>query len=70
MNGDLGRMFGGLGVGIDHPNVILNAETASEFFCTGQEVELTRNLAERFFSKVKFNPKVHINRNPYDTFTM
>ena len=61
MNGDLGRMFGGLGVGIDHPNVILTAETASEFSVTGQEVELTRNLAERFFSKYQIQPKVHIN---------
>ncbi len=28
LNGDLGRMFGGLGVGIDHPNVIVEAEQA------------------------------------------
>ena len=26
LNGDLGRTFGGLGVAIDHPNVILEAE--------------------------------------------
>jgi len=60
MNGDLGRMFGGLGVGIDHPNVVLTAETASDFSVTGQEVELTEKLAKQFFSRYQIQPKVHL----------
>ena len=28
MNGDLGRMFGGLGVGIDHPNIIVEVQNS------------------------------------------
>ena len=32
LNGDLGRMFGGLGVGIDHPNVIVEAEQSQRIF--------------------------------------
>ncbi len=61
MNGDLGRMFGGLGVGIDHPNVIVEAQNAENFSVTGQETDLTTILAKRFFSAYKVQPKVHIN---------
>ena len=61
MNGDLGRMFGGLGVGIDHPNIIVEAQNAENFSVTGQETELATILAKRFFSAYKVQPKVHIN---------
>jgi beta-ribofuranosylaminobenzene 5'-phosphate synthase len=61
LNGDLGRMFGGLGVGIDHPNVILTAQKAEKFEVTGQETELTKVLAKRFFSAYKLPNNVHID---------
>jgi beta-ribofuranosylaminobenzene 5'-phosphate synthase len=61
MNGDLGRMFGGLGVGIDHPNVIVEAQNASGFLITGQETELTHTLAKRFFSCFNMQPNGQIN---------
>lgn len=61
LNGDLGRMFGGLGVGIDHPNVIVEAESASDFKVTGQEVELAKALAIRFCANYQVQPKAHIN---------
>lgn len=61
MNGDLGRMFGGLGVGIDHPTVIVEAQTAENFVVTGQEAELATILAKRFFSAYPVQPKVHID---------
>jgi beta-ribofuranosylaminobenzene 5'-phosphate synthase len=61
MNGDLGRMFGGLGVGIDHPNVIVQAQNAADFSLTGQEVELANVLANRFFSTYHVQPNVHLN---------
>jgi beta-RFAP synthase len=61
MNGDLGRMFGGLGVGIDHPNIIVEAQNAENFSVTGQETEIATILAKRFFSAYKVQPKVHIN---------
>src|SRR5512133_2653353 len=61
MNGDLGRMFGGLGVGIDHPNVVVEAQTAKDFSVTGQEAELTNALAERFFSVYDVQPNVHLH---------
>ncbi len=50
LNGDLGRMFGGLGVGIDHPNVIVEAEQSENLSIEGQETELVNALAKRFFT--------------------
>jgi beta-ribofuranosylaminobenzene 5'-phosphate synthase len=61
LNGDLGRMFGGLGVGIDHPNVIVEAEPAQGLLIEGQEVELVADLAKRFFGAYHLQPNVHIN---------
>jgi beta-ribofuranosylaminobenzene 5'-phosphate synthase len=61
MNGDLGRMFGGLGVGIDHPNVVVEAQTADDFVVTGKETQLVTALSRRFFAAYHVQPKVHIN---------
>lgn len=61
MNGDLGRMFGGLGVGIDHPNIIIEAQNAEKFSVTGQEAQLATTLAKRFFTAYSIQPKVNIN---------
>ena len=46
MNGDLGRMFGGLGVGIDHPNVIVEAQNAENFSVKGKEAELCKHIGK------------------------
>jgi beta-RFAP synthase len=62
MNGDLGRLFGGLGVGIDHPNVIVEAQTATDFKITGEKTELAKEITDRFFTKYPYiQPKVHLN---------
>ncbi len=61
LNGNLGRMFGGLGVGIDKPNSIIEAETADAFTVTGQEPQLTTQLTNRFFEAYKTSPNVHIH---------
>jgi beta-ribofuranosylaminobenzene 5'-phosphate synthase len=61
MNGDLGRMFGGLGVGIGRPNVIVEAQNAEKFSVTGQETEIAAILAKRFLSTYQIKPNVHIN---------
>ena len=37
LNGDLGRIFGGLGVAIDHPNVILEAEKSQTLTVSGEK---------------------------------
>lgn len=61
MNGDLGRMFGGLGVGIDHPNIIVEVQNAENFSVKGKEAELASILAKRFLSIYQIQPKVQIN---------
>jgi len=61
MNGDLGRLFGGLGVGIDHPNVIVEAQTAADLKISGQAVQKTAEITDRFFAAYKVPKKVHLN---------
>ena len=60
LNGDLGRMFGGLGVGIDHPNVIVEAEKSDGLSIEGKETNLVADMANRFFTAYNLPPKVHI----------
>jgi beta-ribofuranosylaminobenzene 5'-phosphate synthase len=60
LNGDLGRIFGGLGVAINHPNVILEAEKSKKLMVSGKKAELTRKFAERFLGAYKLVEKVSI----------
>jgi len=61
LNGNLGRMFGGLGVGINKPNIIIEAEHSPIFTVTGQETQLATQLADRFFKAYQIKPNVHIH---------
>jgi beta-ribofuranosylaminobenzene 5'-phosphate synthase len=61
LNGDFGRMFGGLGVGIDRPNVIVEAQNSPDFVIKGQEIELVTSIAQKFFSIYHLQPKASIN---------
>ncbi len=62
LNGDLGRIFGGLGLGIDFPNVIIHAEQSQESRFTGKKTELTQKLTERFLQTYNLQGlKVHIH---------
>ncbi len=61
LNGNLGRMFGGLGVGIDQPNIIIQAESSSALKVTGKETKLATTLANRFFKTYQTKPNVHIH---------
>ncbi len=61
MNGDLGRMFGGLGVGIDRPHVIVEAESSEDFSLKGAEVELANSIAQKFFSTYHLQPNARID---------
>ena len=42
LNGDLGRLFGGLGVAIDHPNVVIEAQKSQTLIVNGEKTELTK----------------------------
>ncbi|HDQ05228.1 MAG TPA: kinase [Candidatus Bathyarchaeota archaeon] len=61
MNGDMGRFFGGLGVAIDRPNVILQAQTSEGFSVTGEKAELATSLAKRFLETYHINAGVSIH---------
>jgi beta-ribofuranosylaminobenzene 5'-phosphate synthase len=61
MNGDMGRFFGGLGVAIDRPNVVLEAQTSAGFSVTGEKTERVTSLTERFFKTYRINAEVDIH---------
>lgn len=61
MSGEMGRFFGGLGVGIDCPNVVLEARTSGTFFVTGKKTELVTSFAKRFLETYNINANVSIN---------
>jgi beta-ribofuranosylaminobenzene 5'-phosphate synthase len=61
LNGDLGRIFGGIGVGIETPNVIVEAQPSEKLTITGEENQLVQTLAKRFFDTYKTKTAVNIN---------
>ncbi|MDR2700789.1 MAG: hypothetical protein LBC12_08395 [Nitrososphaerota archaeon] len=61
LSGSLGRMFGGLGVGIDKPNIVIEAEHALGLTVTGKEVPYVTELAYRFFNAYNIKPTGHIH---------
>ena len=61
LNGELGRIFGGLGVGIDRPNVILEARNSEKFEVRGEKIETVKTLAEQFLKTYRIKANVSIN---------
>ncbi len=61
LNGDLGRIFGGFGLGIDYPNVIIQAEQSEESKFTGERNELAEKLTERFLQAYNIHNSVYIH---------
>jgi beta-ribofuranosylaminobenzene 5'-phosphate synthase len=61
LNGDLGRLFGGLGVGIDRPNVVLEAERSETLAVAGEKTEQVKTLAERFLETYNVKASVSVN---------
>jgi len=64
LNGNLGRIFGGLGVGINRPNVILEAQQSETLTVTGEKNEQVKSLAKRFFDAyhIKANADIHVKQ--------
>ncbi len=64
LNGDLGRLFGGLGVGIDRPNVILEAQPSERLTVTGEKTERVKALAKRFLDAygIKANASISVKQ--------
>ncbi len=46
MRGDLGRIYGSVGVAIDRPNIILRARPSGELRVSGSRAERVRGYAE------------------------
>jgi beta-ribofuranosylaminobenzene 5'-phosphate synthase len=65
LNGDLGRLFGGLGVGIDRPNVVLEAQPSERLAVTGEKSVLVKALAKRFLETcgIKANASISIKQS-------
>lgn len=61
LNGDLGRLFGGLGLGINRPNVVLEAEQSKNLHVTGEKNEHVKMLAKRFFKTYNIELNAFIN---------
>ena len=61
MNGDMGRFYGGLGVAIDRPNVVLEAQTSTGFSVTGKKAEHVKSLAKKFIETYNINTDVSIH---------
>ena len=64
MNGEMGRFFGGLGVAVDTPNVVLEAEKSNTFSVTGNNTERTAFFAKQFLEtyNVKSKIKIHVKQ--------
>ena len=64
LNGDLGRLFGGLGVGIDRPNVILEAQRSERLSVAGERNEQVKTLAKRFLETygIKANASITVKQ--------
>ena len=65
LNGDLGRLFGGLGVGIDRPNVILEAQWSERLAVTGEKTDVVKTLAKRFLDAydIKANASINVKKS-------
>jgi beta-ribofuranosylaminobenzene 5'-phosphate synthase len=61
LNGDLGRIFGGLGVGINRPNVILEAQKSESLSVTGEKTETVKALVQRFLETCHIKANVSLN---------
>ena len=61
LNGDLGRLFGGLGVGINRPNVVLEAQRSERLAVTGEKADRVETLAKRFLETYKIKANVSID---------
>jgi beta-ribofuranosylaminobenzene 5'-phosphate synthase len=61
LNGDLGRIFGGLGAAVEHPNVVLEAQKSKFLVTSGEKAELTQHLATRFLKAYNIKENVAIN---------
>ena len=61
LNGGLGRIFGGIGVAIRSPNVVIEAQTSDKEEFIGDREDLIRRLTRRFLEAYNLRARVKIN---------
>ena len=61
LRGELGRLYGGIGVAISCPNVILEAEESPIFTINGEKSEIVKHSVELFAKKYNVEPSVSIS---------
>lgn len=60
LNGDFGRLYGGLGVGINRPNVILEAQPSKTMIVKGKKTGLVQEFVNKFKEAYKIKANVAI----------
>jgi beta-RFAP synthase len=60
LGGDLGRFFGGVGVAINQPNAIVEAEKSERLTVEGEKSELVKPWVEGFLKKYDLKPEVAV----------
>ncbi|MGC8961660.1 MAG: beta-ribofuranosylaminobenzene 5'-phosphate synthase family protein [Candidatus Bathyarchaeia archaeon] len=61
LNGGVGRIFGGIGVAISSPNVVIEAQTSDEIEVLGEGEALVRPLVKRFLEAYNLKADIRIN---------
>src|SRR5208283_5156188 len=61
LGGELGRVFGGIGVAVNRPKVILEAESSRNLEFKGEKSENLRPIVELLLKKYNIKPQVSIN---------
>ena len=61
LNGNLGRLYGSIGVAIDRPNVVLEATKSDELEVLGKEPERCEEAVEKFSAFYKIEPNARID---------
>ncbi len=52
LNGSLGRIDGGIGVTLDYPNVVIEAEASDSIVVEGEKVELVESITRKVIDKI------------------
>jgi beta-ribofuranosylaminobenzene 5'-phosphate synthase len=60
LNGNLGRLYGSIGLAVDYPNVVLEAETSAKLEVYGLEKDRVAKAVSRFSEYYNIEPKVRL----------
>ncbi|MBU4265960.1 MAG: hypothetical protein KKE96_01890 [Candidatus Altiarchaeota archaeon] len=60
LTGDLGRIYGSIGVAVEEPNLVLEAKESDSLNISGGD-DAVNSLAKKFFIHYKIEPEIEIN---------